>query len=100
MAIIDRRHFRSPAGARTLQTLERTNPRLRQSTKESFMSKTFALFAAVAALAFTSPVAFAATADSAPPGYVTWTSTPSSANQAQSVAHTEKSMVFGNDAYG
>ena len=45
------------------------------------MSKTFALFAAVAALALASPAAFAATADSAPPGYTTWTSTPSAAQQ-------------------
>lgn len=69
------------------------------------MSKTFALFAAVAALALTSPVAFAATADSAPPGYITWTSTPSQVNQAQPVAHeSEKNVVsapaFGQDPYG
>lgn len=69
------------------------------------MSKTFALFTAVAALALASPVAFAATADSAPPGYVTWTSTPSQVNHAQPVAHDgEKNMVsapaFGRDDYG
>ncbi|MGH6973151.1 MAG: hypothetical protein ACRED6_00840 [Stellaceae bacterium] len=65
------------------------------------MSKTFALFAAVAALAFASPVAFAATADSAPPGYVTWTSTASQVNHAQDA---EKNVVsapaFGHDSYG
>lgn len=69
------------------------------------MSKTFALFAAVAALALASPVAFAATADSAPPGYVTWTSTPSQVNHAQPVAHdSERNVVsapaFGRDSYG
>ena len=69
------------------------------------MSKTFALFAAVAALALASPVAFAATADSAPPGYVTWTSTPSQADQAQPAAHdAEKNVVtaptFDRDSYG
>ncbi|MGH6976046.1 MAG: hypothetical protein ACREEA_06000 [Stellaceae bacterium] len=69
------------------------------------MSKTFALFAAVAALALASPVAFAATADSAPPGYVTWTSTPPQADHAQPIAHAaEKNMVsvpaFGSDDYG
>jgi len=67
------------------------------------MSKTFALFAAIAALALVSPVAFAATADTAPPGYVTWTSTPSLVNQAQPVAHeAEKNAVpaSGHDSYG
>jgi len=66
------------------------------------MSKTFALFAAVAALALASPVAFAATADSAPPGYVTWTSTPSQVDRAHPVAHdAEKNAVsFGHDSYG
>lgn len=56
------------------------------------MSKTFALLAAVATIAMTSPFAFAVTADSAPPGYTTWTSTP--AAQVQPVAHqAEKSMA-------
>lgn len=69
------------------------------------MSKTFVLFAAVAALALASPVAFAATADSAPPGYVTWTSTPSPVNQAQPVAHdAERNVVsapvISHDSYG
>ena len=65
------------------------------------MSKTFALFAAVAALALASPVAFAATADSAPPGYVTWTSTPSQANRAQDAnKNVVSAPAIGRDSYG
>ena len=64
------------------------------------MSKTFALFAAVAALALASPAAFAATADSAPPGYTTWTSTPS--NQQPVVTAPDQSahgVSFASGVY-
>lgn len=50
------------------------------------MSNKFALLAAAAAIAvLSSGAAFAATADSAPPGYVTWTDTPT-----QPVAHVDQ----------
>lgn len=65
------------------------------------MSKKFALFAAAAALAVFSSNAFAATADSAPPGYVTWTSTPSAAQQpaAAAPAQADHGMSFAPGVY-
>lgn len=69
------------------------------------MSKTFALLAAAAAFAaLSSGAAFAATADSAPPGYVTWTDTPTHAvahvNQINQMKnHMVETPSFSFDPY-